>query len=152
MLEALGNIGDFAGGIGVLVTLLYLAVQIRQHTRMNQAAALQAALTDVATTMEGIVADAELSRILLDGHDQFESFDRERRRRYAMVISIILRRYENLLFQTRYGNLDPSVWSGLDAELRHIFSKPGANAWWQKGRVAFNRDLQDHIDRLRKDS
>ncbi len=29
MIEALGNIGDFVGGIGVVVTLLYLAVQIR---------------------------------------------------------------------------------------------------------------------------
>ena len=32
-LEALGNIGDFVGGVAVVVTLLYLAVQIRQNTR-----------------------------------------------------------------------------------------------------------------------
>ena len=33
MLEALGNIGDFIGGIGVVITLAYLAVQIRHNTR-----------------------------------------------------------------------------------------------------------------------
>ena len=32
MLEDLGNIGDFLGGIGVVVTLVYLAYQIRQNT------------------------------------------------------------------------------------------------------------------------
>ncbi len=32
MLEALGNLGDFIGGIAVVVTLLYLAVQVRQNT------------------------------------------------------------------------------------------------------------------------
>ena len=29
MIETLGNIGDFVGGIGVVVTLFYLAFQIR---------------------------------------------------------------------------------------------------------------------------
>lgn len=28
----------------------------------------------------------------------------------------------------------------------------GADAWWEKGRVAFDRDLQDHVDRLRQPS
>ena len=32
MLEALGNLGDFIGGIAVVATLIYLAVQVRQNT------------------------------------------------------------------------------------------------------------------------
>jgi hypothetical protein len=48
-LEALGNLGDFLGGIGVVITLLYLAIQIRQNTRqmrMDAAAARTTALED----------------------------------------------------------------------------------------------------------
>ena len=33
MFEDLGNLGDFVGGIGVMITLAYLAVQIRRNTR-----------------------------------------------------------------------------------------------------------------------
>ncbi len=36
MLEALGNIGDFLGRLGVVITLLYLAAQIRQNTRSSR--------------------------------------------------------------------------------------------------------------------
>ena len=32
MLEELGNLGDFIGGVAVLVTLIYLSIQIRQNT------------------------------------------------------------------------------------------------------------------------
>ena len=32
-LDTLGNVGDFVGGVTVIVSLLYLAVQIRQHTK-----------------------------------------------------------------------------------------------------------------------
>ena len=35
-LDALGNLGDFIGGIGVLATLIYLAYQIRQNTASVQ--------------------------------------------------------------------------------------------------------------------
>ena len=32
MFETLGNLGDFIGGIAVVATLVYLALQIRQNT------------------------------------------------------------------------------------------------------------------------
>ena len=41
MLEDLGNIGDFVGGIAVVVTLLYLAIQVRQNTAALQTASRQ---------------------------------------------------------------------------------------------------------------
>ena len=34
-LDALGNLGDFIGGIAVIVTLVYLANQIRQTPRRS---------------------------------------------------------------------------------------------------------------------
>ena len=37
-LEALGNLGDFIGGLAVIVTFLYLAAQIRQNTESVRAA------------------------------------------------------------------------------------------------------------------
>ena len=40
-LEALGNLGDLIGGIGVIVTLIYLAIQIRQNTIEVRNAAVQ---------------------------------------------------------------------------------------------------------------
>ncbi len=40
VLEALGNVGDFVGGIGVIVTLVYLALQIRKNTQAVHSASL----------------------------------------------------------------------------------------------------------------
>lgn len=36
-IQELGAIGELIGGIAVIVTLIYLAVQVRQNTRMNAA-------------------------------------------------------------------------------------------------------------------
>lgn len=42
MVEALGNLGDFIGGIGVIITLIYLATQVRQNTAALRTASRQA--------------------------------------------------------------------------------------------------------------
>jgi hypothetical protein len=44
VMEALGNIGDFLGGIGVVITLIYLAGQIRQNTRSIRTSATSSSL------------------------------------------------------------------------------------------------------------
>jgi hypothetical protein len=92
LLEDLGNIGDFLGGIGVVVTLLYLAFQIRQNTQSVRSSAVQAALADVATTMDGLVHDPDLLRIFFDGQKDFASFSAQERRRFATFLAIVLRR------------------------------------------------------------
>lgn len=38
MLEALGSLGDFVGGVAIIVTLIHLAAQIRQNTTSVRAA------------------------------------------------------------------------------------------------------------------
>lgn len=41
-LEELGSVGEFVGALAVLVTLIYLAVQIHQHTKTVKAQINQA--------------------------------------------------------------------------------------------------------------
>ena len=41
-LEDLGNLGEFIASIGVLITLIYLAIQIRQNTEATKIQTRQA--------------------------------------------------------------------------------------------------------------
>ena len=50
VLEALGNAGGFLGGIGVVVTLVYLATQIRQNTRVVRTSKFQASTAPLLDT------------------------------------------------------------------------------------------------------
>jgi len=145
-LDALGNIGDFIGGIGVVVTLIYLAGQIRQNTQSVRVSAYHAAQRDAADILDSVASDPELTRIFFDGNRDYESLSREDRRRYALCIASLLRKLENILYQTRLGTLEFAQWEGVLSEFRRIFAEPGTKAWWVRGRSAFNRELQDFVD------
>jgi len=144
--DVLGNIGDFIGGIGVVVTLIYLAGQIRQNTRSVQVSAYHAAQRDVADILDSVASDPELTRIFFDGNQDYDSLSKEDRRRYALCITSLLRKLENILHQTRLGTLDRAQWEGLFSEFRRIFAQPGTRAWWVRGRSAFNSELQDFVE------
>jgi hypothetical protein len=85
--EAIGAIGEAAGAAGVIATLIYVAVQIRQNTRSVEAATYQS----VAESL------ADSSYHLADAYSSPFS---------GLLLFIgTIRRYENLHFQVRRGNL-----------------------------------------------
>ena len=56
MLDVLGNLGDFIGGIAVVVTLLYLALQVRQNTATNRVQTVQHLLTSDTASADSQIA------------------------------------------------------------------------------------------------
>jgi hypothetical protein len=67
MLEALGNIGDFLGGVGVFATLSYLAVQIRNNTTSTRSASYQAAVSSVSDLSRAIGLARDVARLFSAG-------------------------------------------------------------------------------------
>ncbi|MGB0133791.1 hypothetical protein, partial [Dokdonella sp.] len=65
--DAIGAIGEIAGAIGVIVTLLYLAIQLRQNTKASNAIAVQNSMENSARFSELISKDPELARTFYSG-------------------------------------------------------------------------------------
>jgi hypothetical protein len=64
-----------------------------------------------------------------------------------MLMSGILHRYENFLYQTEMDLVPRESWAGFAEELRIMFKKPGMRAWWKTAHVTFNQQLQDFVQR-----
>jgi len=60
--EAIGAIGEIAGALGVIVTLIYLAIQLRQNTKASHATAVQSSMENSARFSELIASDIEVRR------------------------------------------------------------------------------------------
>lgn len=88
-----GAIGEIAGGIAVIVSLLYLAVQVRQNTRhvkSNLDAARLASFEASAQSgnhfRELLARDRELTDLFLRGLEGFETLDKTDRFRMDMLL------------------------------------------------------------------
>jgi hypothetical protein len=63
--EALGDLGDFVSGIGVVVTLVYLAVQVRGNTQALQSNTLQTLQSEANRMNLATASNPELARVLV---------------------------------------------------------------------------------------
>ena len=67
MLEALGSLGDFIGGLAVIATLLYLAIQVRQNTQLLRANTLAATAAATVSFNHMLGSDPAVARVFQVG-------------------------------------------------------------------------------------
>ncbi len=146
-LQDLGNIGEFVGAVGVVVTLVYLAVQIRRNTISVRASTFQEAVRDVATLSDLLATDAELARIWSSGLRDFAALKPEERVRFAAYMLGMFRRLENVLYQTQHGALDPAYWDGQLSSMQDTLSQPGVAAWWARAQGLFSPSFREYVER-----
>ncbi len=146
-LDDLGNIGEFVGAIGVIVSLVYLAVQIRRNTSSVRASTFQEAVRDVAILSDLLATDAELARIWSSGLRDLDTLKPDERVRFAAYMLGMFRRLENVVYQTQHGSLDPAYWDGQLSSMRSTLTQPGVAAWWERARGLFSPSFREYVER-----
>ena len=148
MLDALGNIGDFLGGVGVVVTLLYLAVQIRQNTWSSRSESYQAAVSSVSDQTFNLWVNPESARLVQVGMFDLEALSPFERNQFTGIMSAMIRTLENIHYQYISGAIDQSLWLGWEWRIATTFSTPGVQTWWSNQKKSYSEEFQALIDNL----
>ena len=147
MYEQLGNIGDFIGGMAVVVTLVYLAVQVRQNTRqqrLSQQDALTSALAEAFDPIYESDQAERITRVLADEDmDATDIFVAE------CVLYRIYYAFEVAYQRAADGVLDDEAMKRLDDIAGFLLASPGGERWWcVRGRTRFGPEFAAHVDSL----
>ncbi len=145
-LQDLGSIGEFFGGLAVLVFLVYLALQIRQNTTSVRAAASASVAESLSRITEIMSLEPELGRIWTQGLADYDSLDGDARIRFNNLLLTYMRRLENAFYQQARGFLDPDHWQTTERRIADIMSRPGAARWWSESKSRFSDRFVDFVD------
>ena len=136
--DAVGAIAELAGAAGVIATLAYLAVQIRQSTaqvRQNTRASRGAAYQDVIGYLQSILApaafDADTSEIIRRGLQDVRGLSEAEHFRFHWIMGGLLTSYDNAFYQYQDGVVSNERWEVLVSQLRWFLAAPGFREWWQ---------------------
>ena len=148
-IQELGSIGEFISSIAVLVTLIYLAVQVRQARNATIASTMQTNRMQFQNIMLAN-RDSLVAPVIIKA-DKGETLTEEEEYRLANHINL----QWNLLFsefvQLQIGYT--AAWAPSDKlALERIFNRYGGRAadWWEKnGREIYPQSFVDHVERIR---
>ncbi|MGD8416681.1 MAG: hypothetical protein PVH91_06455 [Pseudomonadales bacterium] len=144
--EAIGAIGEALGAVGVILTLAYLAVQIRQNTRSQQTESYGRALDRVTTLQGRLSENAELADILLRGAVDHESLSANERVRFAWMFYEMFSAFEFIYHQSQSDAMPRDVWQRWADTLCWWMSYPGVRAWWSARPAPFTPDFSEFVD------
>ena len=154
MLENLGNLGDFLGGIGVVITLLYLAIQIRQNNRLLKAETAAAHTRSVEGTTEelgnwiaGIVENRDVAEVWMKGLASYAELDEVDKLRFDYLGSRLLQAYQSIY--RRAGNTgDDEIWEVCLSYIHMYLSSPGFARLWADSRSMYLANFAAEIDKV----
>jgi hypothetical protein len=135
-ISELGSIGELLAAIATLVTLAYLALQIRQSNRTHQLSAVTRIGESTESWLGQVVQDPVLLDVYSRGLRDPDSLDRDERWRFNLLVLQFLRGVETGWIQVQWGIVEREFWEGFCKSVRVIVGSPA-------GRRAFesNRDL-----------
>jgi len=152
LIEALGNIGDFLGGIGVVATLLYLAAQIRQNSRTVRAASAEATINAMSETLRVIGCSPGASRVFALAQVRPEELTDEEVYQFVHLIAAFFRVIEQAFYQHRLGALDEELWNGqVVGQLNSFMKSPAVARWWSVRSAFFHSEFREFVDSLSSD-
>lgn len=146
MLETLGDLGDFLGGIGVIVTLVYLAIQIRRNTEQTRLNTAGEAWSGIRDAYEPAYHgnNAEIFRLGLSG--ELDPSDADYMT-FSMLMLRIISQFELSLYQARHGTLDDELFAMHARLARMNLTSRGGRTWWDTtGSKFFSETLVTEIE------
>src|SRR5512133_1858618 len=104
-LNDLANIGQIVGAIAVVISLIYVALQIRQNTNAIRAATAQSVHEHFANWYNSFARDASLSQIAINGLKDYGSLSEADKARCVAVFMAFLSYSQNAFLKWRQGLL-----------------------------------------------
>lgn len=133
---AIGAIGEMAGALAVLITLIYLARQIKESNRQNLLGAFQHWNDTINQWCEQVSESQELTSIILRGRASYHDLTDEEQFRFQHVHAPVLNAIESHYFQVRQTALDPEFrdWTirNLEAVIQSYLDHPGTRELWKE--------------------
>ena len=154
--EAIGAIGEIVGAAGVVLTLAYLANQIRQNTiQLEQntlaakAAAQNASNESLRENRKSIFASLEMSEIYLLGNQKPEALDEVSKLRYRLIMMNVTETMLEIYTQTLITNFSPETWRTQGTTLvNRVLATPGGQWFWATFADNYTAEFRAEVDRI----
>lgn len=144
-IQELGSLGEFVAAMGTLVTLVYLAIQIRKNTAAVRANSHQAISDSFIGLNEWIARDPEVARIFRLGMSNLDNLSDDERIRFGFMLLAVLHAYETTYYQYRVGTLDEQLFDSIARDMTVVMTYPGVKQWWDETPFSFSDEFREFL-------
>ena len=143
--EAISAIAGLLGAIGVIVTLIYLTIQIKQNNKQLRGEATTSVYEYQRTLTEMLSANPNLYKIALRGNEDLNSLTEWEKQRFTLWCLHETWMWEMCYKLYKQGAINETLYNGKAKYWLQLHSSPGRREWWNTHAVMLSDEFYKEI-------
>ena len=145
-IQDLGSIGELIAAIATIVTLLYLALQLRENTTAIRGEARRASRSSSGNANLAIAQDIKVAALFNAGLRDFDSLSPDEHTQFAFLLAEIVSAQQASHEEVVAGILPKEHLSTLADSLGPLIGSPGGHKWWKRYRRGYPSEFRKYVD------
>jgi hypothetical protein len=137
--DAIGAVGEIVGALAVVVSLLYLAGQIRVSNKASRNSLIQELQGTVKIVFQMHLDEAEL---IIKGMKDFDSLSEVEEMKFHLLFHQSMLDQQRIYYLKQDGEVDEWLYHSWRYDLEKSFAAPGAHAWFEKYSDSIHEDFR----------
>lgn len=147
-LEQLGLIAEIVGAIAIIVTLVYLSIQVKDSARASRSAAVTDATTAMQAFYQELGSNPATSKLFLVGLTNPDTLSQEDQFQYLMMMHSCFLGFQRSFFLAREGTLDVALRDSIGTAMHAVNHLPGIHLYWRQRRAYFQPEFVEWVESL----
>ncbi len=146
--ETAGVIAEIIAAIAVVVTLWYLAVQLKQSTELAKAELEVQFGVTWAEMHDNMIQNPGLAKAYDLAESNWSEMSDEDVRTYLWFVAKSFHILEGMYRQHRRGLMSQDVWEPYDRYIFGVLQIDAVRGWWQSDGLLVSYEFKDHVENL----
>lgn len=147
-ISELGSLGEFVSSIAVLITLVYVALQIRQNTNATRAVSHHATTDALNQLNLTIATNDQAAQVWGAGLTNRSALDEIQLQKFDALMRAYFHACDTMYYQAQVGAGDHGLWQAEERYLGVILSSPGGAEWFQENAASLSRGFRQAIEEI----
>ena len=147
-LQDVASIGELLGAVGVIISLIYLAAQVRQNTAALRASSITGVTDKTADGMGMVATDAELAKLLAKGVEASSPLEAHERIRFELLMGSWFTHWQGMHRQISVGAIDEELFTAWFPVIAFYANSPLVSDWLASPRSALTPEFRSFLSQL----
>jgi hypothetical protein len=145
--EAISAIGQMVGAFAVVISLVYVAREIRSNAR----SARLASVGTLNLCLGQLATHPHLAEVFNRGIQDWESLKGPDNNTFEAFMLQLFHIFEELYYQQLERHLDPRLWCEVETPMRDLIKEcPGIQACWREYSRWFSEEFVSYVNQLQQ--
>ena len=145
-LEQISSWAEIIEAVVIIVSLIYLALQVRQNTQTTKAAAAQAQIDAYSSVISTLAQSKEGARAWFLGVQDVNALKEEQVVMFYAQANMFFRMTESSYYQHKNGVLDSQLWEGIENLVLHFWNQKGMQQYLEIRSALLSEEFRNWLN------